>query len=300
MDWDHLRTFESVARLGSLTAAAKALGISQSTVSRQLQRLETRAGSPLLVRDSPVSLTTRGAALLAAMAPMTTAALAAEAALDDEAELEGSVVVSTVGELIRWALLPALPRFYARHPRLRLDLLADNRILSLAAGDADVALRFVRPERGDLIARRVHTEHYGLFVSQALDEGGEMPWLGLAGSLAGSAEQLFAQEVFAGRDARLRVEDLESLGMAVRDGLGAAVLPRGFAGQLPGVVELDPAAVGAESLGPPPSRSLWMVVHASKARVPKVRAVLEWLAAVFAGLPSAAPRRPSPQGDSRP
>jgi len=54
MEWDLLRTFEAVARLGSLTAAAKALGVSQSTVSRQLTKLEQDAGSPLLLRDAPL------------------------------------------------------------------------------------------------------------------------------------------------------------------------------------------------------------------------------------------------------
>ena len=65
LDWDLLRSFEAVARLGSLTAAARALGVSQSTISRQLAKLEQVAGSTLLVRESPVQPTARGLALLA-------------------------------------------------------------------------------------------------------------------------------------------------------------------------------------------------------------------------------------------
>ncbi len=75
MEWELLRTFEAVARLGSLTAASKALGVSQSTISRHLARLEERAGSPLLLRDAPQRLTERGASLLAAVRPMVDAAL---------------------------------------------------------------------------------------------------------------------------------------------------------------------------------------------------------------------------------
>ncbi len=281
MDWDHLRTFESVARLGSLTAAAKALGVSQSTVSRQLQRLESRAGSPLVLRDTPITLTPRGAELLAAVAPMMEAALAAEAALDDTPELHGTVSIATVGELVRWVLVPALPDFYDRHPRLNLRVLANNRVTSLAAGEADIALRFVRPQRGDLVARKIHTEHYGLFASGRLDLHPAVAWLGLAGSLAEIEEQKHAQRAFAGRDPRLLVEDLESLGMAVRAGLGVAVLPRGFALRLDEVVEVDAAQVGALDLGPVPSRALWMVVHGSRARLPKVRAVMAWAVRVF-------------------
>ena len=288
MDWDHLRTFESVARLGSFTAAAKALGVSQSTVSRQLRQLESRAGSPLLLRDTPISLTPRGDELLAAVGPMIEAALAAEAALDDRPELDGTVSITTVGELVRWVLIPALPDFYARHPKLSLRVLASNRVSSLAAGDADIALRFVRPQRGDLVARRVHTEHYALFASGELDPHPGMPWLGLAGSLSEITEQHFAQRAWGDRPARLLVEDLESLGLAVRDGLGVAVLPRGFAAQLRDVVEVDPKTLGAAELGAVPSRALWMVVHAAKARVPKVRAVMDWAADVFEQLASGA------------
>lgn len=284
MDWDHLRTFESVSRLGSLTAAAKALGVSQSTVSRQLKLLEARAGSPLLLRDTPVTLTPRGTELLAAVAPMIEAALAAESALDDRPELHGTVSVTTVGELLRWALVPALPDFYARHPRLSLRVLADNRVSSLAAGDADIALRFVRPQRGDLVSRKIHTEHYGLFASRELELHPEVPWLGLAGSLAEIDEQQHAERAFADRAPRLLVEDLESLGMAVRDEVGVAVLPRGFGGRLRDVVEVEAGAVGAVDIGPVPSRALWMVVHGSKARVPKVRAVMDWVVEVFEAL----------------
>ena len=82
MQWDLLRSFEAVARLGSLTAASRALGVSQSTISRQLARLEEDARSPLLLRESPVRLTERGEALLAAVAPMLDAARAAEVALE--------------------------------------------------------------------------------------------------------------------------------------------------------------------------------------------------------------------------
>ena len=283
MDWDHLRTFEAVARLGGLTAAAKALGVSQSTVSRQLKQLESRAGSPLLLRDVPITLTERGLDLLAAVSPMIDAAMAAEAALDDRPELRGMVSITTVGELLRWVLVPALPDFYATHPQLALRVLTDNRVNSLAAGEADVALRFVRPQRGDLVARKVHTEHYGLFGARELEVHDEVPWLGLAGSLAEIAEQDYAERVFADREPRLLVEDVESLGAAVKAGLGVAVMPRGYASRLD-LVEVEPGAVGAADVGSVPSRALWMVVHGGKARVPRVRAVMDWAAGVFAQL----------------
>lgn len=276
MHWDRLRTFEAVARLGSLTAAAQALGVSQSTVSRQLSKLEAAAGSPLLLRESPVRLTQRGVTLLAAVEPMVDAALVARAALEDTPEVRGQVTLTTVGEVVRWVLVYELPAFYRSYPHLRLRILADNQIISLAAGEADIALRMVRPERGELVARRLRTESYGFYVASNLEPSVDAPWLGLAGSLARIPDQRHAAQAFMGRPPRLLVEDVESLGLVVEGGLGVAILPRAFASRLD-VVRVEPEQVGARDLGPVPQRELWMVVHRSKQQLPKVRAVIDWL-----------------------
>lgn len=276
LDWDLLRSFEAVARLGSLTAAARALGVSQSTISRQLAKLEQVAGSTLLVRESPVQPTARGLALLTAVAPMVEAALAAEAALTDAPEPEGEVTIATVAEVARWTLVEHLPALLEAHPRLRLRILASNQVSSLAAGEADLALRFARPRRGDLIARRLSRFRYGYFAAAGLELDGEVPWLGLAGSLAQIPEQRWAEQAFGARPPRLLVEDLEALGRAVAAGLGVAVLPRDHAASLPGVIELGPDQLGPE-LEPLPERGLWLVVHRSRQRVASVRAVMAWL-----------------------
>ncbi|HZH75981.1 MAG TPA: LysR family transcriptional regulator [Archangium sp.] len=277
MDWELLRTFEAVARLGSLTAASKALGVSQSTISRHLARLEERAGSPLLLRDPPQRLTERGASLLAAVRPMVDAALVARSALEDTPELSGEVTLTTVGEMVRWELAPRLPGFYRAYPHLRLRILAENRVSSLAAGDADVALRMFRPERGELVARKVLSVSYAFFAASSLELHPEVPWMGLTGSLAGIAEQRHAERAFATRPARLLVEDLESLGLAVEAGLGVALLPRGLAARLDEVVEVAPQRLGVRSGELIPSRDIWMVVHRAKQHVPRVRALMSWL-----------------------
>jgi len=280
--WELFRTFESVARHGSLTAAARALGVSQSTVSRHLARLEEDAGSPLLLRESPAKLTDRGASLLAALEPMVDAALAARSALESAVELRGQVTLTTVGELVRWVLDAELAGFYRAHPQLRLRILASNQRSSLAAGEADIALRMARPERGELVAKKLATETFALFASASSALHPAVPWLGLAGSLAQLAEQRHAERAFASRPARHLVEDVESLGAAVQAGIGVAFLPRQLAARLVDVVEVRTSAVGAKDVGSPPVRELWMVVHRSKQRVPKVRAVMEWIERVFA------------------
>ncbi len=158
---------------------------------------------------------------------------------------------------------------------MRLRILADNRTSSLAAGEADVALRLSRPLSGDLVARRVHRESYGYFAAADLVVGVDVPWLGLTGSLARIPEQRHAERVFS-RAPRLLVEDVEALGQAVEAGLGVAILPEVLVRRLRGLVEVNAEAIGAEG-GPLPVRDFWMVVHRSRQHLPEVRAVLGWL-----------------------
>lgn len=280
-EWDLYRTFESVVRCGSLTASARALGTSQSTVSRHLSRLESIAGSPLLLRESPVKPTERGEALLRAIAPMVDGALSARAALENAIDLQGEVVVTTVGEVARWVLAPKLASFCRAYPRIRLTILAGNERKSLAAGEADLALRMARPEEGELVGRRLGQETFGYFVHRDLPLSADAPWLALSGSLKLVAEQQHAARSFAAREPRIAVEDVEALGLLVQAGLGVAVLPRGFASRLEGVVETSPTRVGAKDLGPVPPRALWLVVHRRKQKIPKLRAVMDWIVDVW-------------------
>lgn len=281
IEWDLYRTFETVARSGSLTRAAKVLGASQSTVSRHLARLEERAGVPLLVRTQPIELTERGRALLAAIGPMMVAALGATDALDVEPDVRGKVKLASVAEVVRWVLAPRLGAFCRTHPQLRLELLASNERVSLASGDADVAVRLARPQKGDLWAKHLGSETYGFFAASALDEGPRTPWLGLAGTLGSIAEQKHAEQCFGDREPRVLVEDVETLGALVEQGLGAAVLPRSYASRLHGVVAVEPARVGARDAGPLPTRDFFLVVHQSRRTLPKVRAVMRWVESVW-------------------
>jgi DNA-binding transcriptional LysR family regulator len=95
--------------------------------------------------------------------------------------------------------------------------------------------------------------------------------------LAGVPEQLHAARAFPDRPARLLVEDVESLALAVAAGLGVAILPRGLAARVGGLREVGPEEVGAQVHGPVASRALWLVVHRSRHKLPRVRAVVRWL-----------------------
>ena len=284
--WDLFRTFEVVARKRTFTAAARALGLSQSTVSRHVALLEGQSGTPLLSRGQTVELTERGRALLDAVLPMVSAATAARAALVSEPEIEGTVTITTVGEVLRWVLAPRLGDFQRSFPRLRLKILADNQVHSLAADEADMALRMARPARGELFSKRLGRETFGLYAARSLALVPTTPWLGLTGSLGRIPEQAHAARAFASRPPRLLVEDVETLAIAAGAGLGVAVLPRRLAARFE-LVEVRPSAVGAKELLPIPARAVYLVLHRSKARLPNVRAVAHWVEDVFKALEQA-------------
>jgi DNA-binding transcriptional LysR family regulator len=155
--WDELRTFFEVLRDGSLSGAARRLGLTQPTVGRHVDALEEALGVTLFTR-SPRGLAPTPAAI--ALAPHGEAMAAAAAALSrsasSEAALDKGVVRVTASEIVGCEVLPSiLAAFHARHPGVAIELAVTNRNEDLARGDADIAVRMVRPTQSGLVARRI-------------------------------------------------------------------------------------------------------------------------------------------------
>ena len=156
-NWDELRTFVEVARDGSLSGAARRLGLSQPTVGRHIDALEAALGLTLFTR-SPRGLTPTPAAL--ALEPHVEAMAAAAAALgrvaSGEAAADRGAVRVTASDIIGCEVLPPiLAAFHAEHPGIVIELALTNRTEDLARRDADVAVRMVRPTQSGLVARRI-------------------------------------------------------------------------------------------------------------------------------------------------
>ena len=165
-NWDELRTFVEVARDGSLSAAARRLGLTQPTVGRHIDALEAALGLTLFAR-SPRGLTPTPAAL--ALEPHVEAMAAAAAALartaSGEAAADRGAVRVTASEIIGSEVLPPiLAAFHATHPGIAVELALSNRTADLARRDADVAVRMVRPTQSGLVARRIGSSRIGLYA----------------------------------------------------------------------------------------------------------------------------------------
>jgi DNA-binding transcriptional LysR family regulator len=164
--WDELRTFVEVARDGSLSGAARRLGLTQPTVGRHIDALEAALGVALFAR-SPRGLAPTPAAL--ALQPHVEAMAAAAAALtrvaSGEAAADTGVVRLTASEVIGCEVLPPiLAAFHAEHPGIAIEIVLTNRNEDLARRDADIAVRMVRPTQSGLLARRIGTARIGLYA----------------------------------------------------------------------------------------------------------------------------------------
>jgi DNA-binding transcriptional LysR family regulator len=169
-DWDHYRSFLAVADTGSLSAAARELGLTQPTVGRHIEALEAALGGRPLFTRSPGGLAPTEAAL--ALKPHAeTMALAAEAlvrAASGEADADRGVVRITASQVIGSEVLPAiLTDFHEAHPAIAIELALSDRTEDLLRREADIAVRMVRPTQGALLARRLGRVRVGLFAHRS-------------------------------------------------------------------------------------------------------------------------------------
>ncbi len=155
----------SRARRQPVRCGAK-LGLTQPTVGRHIDALEDALGLTLFTR-SPRGLTATPAAV--ALAPHGEAMAAAAAALgrsaSSEAALDRGVVRVTASEIAGCEVLPPIfAGFHARHPGVAVELAVTNRNEDLARGDADIAVRMVRPTQSGVVARRIGSARIGLYA----------------------------------------------------------------------------------------------------------------------------------------
>lgn len=159
-DWNHTRTFLVTAEEGTLSAAAKALGLTQPTLSRQVSALEADLGITLFERvGQRLVLTDSGMELLEHARLMGDAALQFSlSATGQSQQIEGSVVVS-VGELDAAFRLPKIiAKLRQQEPGIDIEVIVTNAASDLKRREADIAIRNFRPTQNDLIAKKLGDE----------------------------------------------------------------------------------------------------------------------------------------------
>ena len=284
-DWTDLRSFLELSRTGTLAAAARKLGVDATTVGRRLSALERELGAKMFARTPDgLALTAAGEAMRTAALEMEEASLRGEQrALGADDKLSGLVRVATTEMLGEAVVLPAVQAVHERHPQIRVELLTGSGQLDIARREADVALRYVRPVRGDLVARHVGNVAFAAYASKdyLAARGRPARGSGFSGhdvvahnssSRSWRLGQIGGEPV---RDARvvLRTNSTHMLLRAVRSGLGIGPLPC-FLARGDRTLERVHPTIEADDL--------WLVVHADVQRTTRVRVVIDAIEARLA------------------
>ncbi len=280
ISWDDGRIFLAVARRSSLTGAADELGIGIASVSRRVDRLEAALGVPLFVRhQTGYRLTDEGEAMLPRAEALEDAAGAFSATADLRSEAAGRVRLATAENLANPIIIPSLTSLLSQHPRLTVEVVTDIATVNLHRRDADLAIRMVRPERGNVTTRRVGTLGYGLYGSHAY-LAGRTPspdsgrfendrFIGWSDRQSHLPAAQWVERTLRGRTPVLTTTTLAGQVSAVKAGLGLAVLPH-FLAEDAGL-ERVVLELGIE-------QAIWLVVHADLSASRRVRVVADHLA----------------------
>jgi DNA-binding transcriptional LysR family regulator len=271
--WDDLRVLLAVLRERSFSAAAVALRVEQSTVSRRIAALEQTLGASLFDRLRTGPRPTELAASLRERIERVESDV--RAVLDGvrarEPSVRGRVRLAVTESIAVHVLIPRLlGALRAKHPHLEVDLLTSDKPADLGLREADMALRFFRPTEGDLVAKRIVRLETAVLARRDYTGIGrtkdELDWIALDIPGFTSLEAEFLREHISAVP-RMRTNGYMAQVEAVRSGLGVALLARSL-------IALDPDLVALD-LGLPegPSLDLWLVCPQSLRDVPRVDAL---------------------------
>ena len=290
-DWNHARAFLVVAEEGSLTAAAKALGVSQPTLGRQVASLESALGVALFERGTRgLELTPNGLRLAEYVQGMGEAASQLSLVASGQSQaIEGSVCIST-NEMEAVLVMPdLLRRLREEEPGIDVEIIASQSASDLKRREADIAIRGFRPTQPDLIARRLPDQENYLYASSGyLDSIGRPQTVeGFSGaSFIGFNRTAQLQDVYqtigltvaASQFVYLAENHMVHWGM-IRAGLGIGVMPAIIGDAEIGVERIFPAL-------PPFVGEVWLVSHRELRTSRRVRRVFDFLAEALGAQPA--------------
>jgi DNA-binding transcriptional LysR family regulator len=283
LDWNQLKAFLETAETGSLSAAARKLGLTQPTLSRQVAAIEKHMGVTLFERvGKSMALTSTGLDLLEHVRAMGAAAEALGLAATGRSQALGGVVSVSASDALAAHVLPPLVRqLREKEPGIAIEVISSDAISDLLRREADIAIRHVKPEQPDLIARLIREAAAHFYASE--------DWVRVHGHPRHAEET--AQLPFVGTDRSGRFLDhLRQHGLPlseanfscycdhsngywalVRHGMGIGAMIDEVARDTPGIVRvLDDV--------PPVRFPIWLVTHRELRTSRRIRVVFDALA----------------------
>ena len=281
LNWDDLRIFLAVAREGRLLAAAQRLGLDHSTVARRITALEAALGSQVIDRSPRgVTLTPGGEALLQHAERMEAEMLLATADLGERGRgIAGSVRLATPEAFGTYLVAPNVGLLRQRHPQIQLELAPESRTVSLSKREADIAIGLNRPPRGRVVARKLVDYRLGLYAAESYLSGAapittvealrHHPLVWYIDELIDIPELRYFHQIVTDAPTVFRSSSIAAQQTAVASGLGLGVLHAFAAEQDARLVRILPDVEI--------TRSYWLMFHADQQRLPRVRAVVDFL-----------------------
>jgi len=307
-DWNDLKLFLAFARNGSTLAAAKALGVNQSTVHRRLAALEECLGRRLVERHlTGYRLTALGEELRPYAERVEEAAAAFERHLAScDQELTGKIRVTCPAAVAdRLARTPLIDAFHARYPDLRVELVMSERFLDLSKGEADIAIRAGESPDDALVGRKIAEGRWGVYASRSYVERHGRPErqedierhlvVAFDGAIAHYPAAQWLRSIAPNATVAARSDNWPGFVLAVKSGAGLAPL-------LTSEGNRDSDLVRVIDNIPELVTNYYLLTHRDLQRVPRVRAFFDFVSTeikAFRAALSGQADRPNRKIDSR-
>lgn len=285
-DWNRARAFLVTAEEGSLSAAARSLGMAQPTLGRQVRALEDELDVVLFERHGHgLVLTPSGLELVEHVRGMGDAAgRVALAATGQSQSVEGPVTITTTEVTAAFILPPLISRIRQNHPGIQVDVVASNELRDLRRRESDIALRSVRPTDPDLVAKKLVRESARLYASidylHRIGQPDRNEALNDADFLGFEDNQPFLQGLnglglnLTERNFPIRCGDHLAQWEMVKQGLGIGVM-------ITAVGETEPRVRCAAPWLPAFEFDVWLAAHREVNTSRRVRLVFDFLAEEF-------------------
>lgn len=285
LQWDDVRLFLALCRSRTVSLAGRSLGVDASTVSRRLATLEDALATSLFERGRDGITPTEAAEQLLAVAEEIEQGVARFANQVDalEREASGIVRVTCPPDVAEVVIAPLLHELLAAHPGLRISLSPGESVLDLTRREADLALRTVRPQSGDLVMTRLTSARWVLVAAPALArklgtlrDFTAVPWIGWGEAFANLHAARWLTKHARGVEPVVRSDSLRLHLAVAQAGVGVALVPEPSVKHfrlVPVKLAKSLRAAAADF----PVDELYLVTHRALRDVPRVRVVWELL-----------------------
>lgn len=288
MDWNDLRFFLEVARAGTTLGASKTLRVSQSTVARRIVALEEALGVELFEKlQSGYQLTEAGERLRPAAEQAEAGINTFKAQASSNLRgLAGIVRLTTNETFAGQFLMRALREFRSAYPAIRLELTTGDKLLDLAAGEADVAVRAgPRPVQGELVGKRISNDGWSIYcthdhaqqfgIPRSVGELKGHPFVSIDRAAHGGPLLDWVDKHIAEEDIALRQTSIAGILSGIETGMGLSVMSDFLLDQNPKFIKCFSLDIEMDS-------EIWLITHERLRHVPRVRAVMDFLSGFFA------------------